>query len=407
MKILYYGSACEKEWFDKISKEKNLLPFNVAQYNFEMALLDGIAQIDNVDMKIYYLPQESYYPKGSLFKKVKKAMLNLKYSVSHMFVWNLPLAKELLMFFQGMYLTLVWALMNIGEKDKYILTPFNYPPLSLGVLIVSKLFNIKRVNIFTDLSNDILGTDRQNDMVWVKRKILPIYKNVVKKIDQSYDYYILFTKAMNDVVNPHNRPFIVMEGIYNNNLDLTYKSKEKALMYAGTLSYEYGIKNIINAFDKIEDKDLQLWLFGSGDMKKDIEELSVKNPRIKYFGFMPREDVFEYEKKASLLINIRNPNDRYTKYSFPSKTFEYMVSGTPFLTTKLEGIPDEYYNYLFTLNDFDIDVLKTKIEEIFSKDQQELDHFGEQARQFILLQKGSLNQARKIMNLITIKGEGK
>ena len=58
-------------------------------------------------------------------------------------------------------------------------------------------------------------------------------------------------------------------------------------------------------------------------------------------------------KEAKLLINLRNPEDKYTKYSFPSKTFEYMVSGTPFFTTKLEGIPSEYYNYLYCIDSYE------------------------------------------------------
>jgi len=46
---------------------------------------------------------------------------------------------------------------------------------------------------------------------------------------------------------------------------------------------------------------------------------------------------------------------------------EYMVSGTPFLTTRLEGIPHEYYKYLYTIDDYSVGSVKQKIEEILAK----------------------------------------
>ena len=48
MKILYFGSACDREWFNKVSKAKTM-PYHVAQYMFEMALIEGFSNIDDID----------------------------------------------------------------------------------------------------------------------------------------------------------------------------------------------------------------------------------------------------------------------------------------------------------------------------------------------------------------------
>ena len=93
--------------------------------------------------------------------------------------------------------------------------------------------------------------------------------------------------------------------------------------------------------------DIELWLFGSGDMEKDITDYCKSDQRIKYFGMVPREKVVKFEKKAKLLVNPRPTNNEFTKYSFPSKTIEYMASGTPLLTTRLPGIPSEYFDHVF------------------------------------------------------------
>ena len=76
---------------------------------------------------------------------------------------------------------------------------------------------------------------------------------------------------------------------------------------------------IARAFMKVEG-DYELWFVGSGNYENELKELAKQDSRIKVFGRVPRETVLEYEKKASLLISVRDSQEQYTKYSFPSKT---------------------------------------------------------------------------------------
>ncbi|MFB6648998.1 hypothetical protein COL48_00505 [Bacillus toyonensis] len=402
MKILYFGSLCDEEWIESISSTKRE-PSRIAQYSFEKALVSGFSAIQDVDMDINYLYQEQYYPRGKfLYFKKRKKQLNNKYIVKYLSNFNLPIIKELYSLFQGIFLTLKWGIKNFNDKDKIILTPFNYTPLSLGIYVVSKLFRIKRVNVFTDLSSDVMNSKRQKGMHWVKKMLLSYYVKLVSFIEHSYDGYVLFAEPMKEKVNSSNKPYIIMEGIFNNDLDLSELPKSKAIMYAGTLAFEYGVKNILDAFEQIEDSELELWLFGDGDMKEYIEQLSLKDHRVKYFGFEPRAKVFEYEKKAALLINARNPDDEYTMYSFPSKTFEYMVSGTPFLTTKLKCIPEEYSKYIYSINNSDINSIQQAIELVLSTPNEKIHQLTEGARTFILENKTSTVQAKKILDFLNI-----
>jgi len=404
MKILYFGSACDKEWFDNLARY-NAMPYQVAQYMFEMGLLNGFSCFDDVQMEIYYVLQEPYYPRGKLRYRPRIRRLNERYYVSYLAGINLPVLKEISYFWQGMLRTIKWSLSNRKTDNKLIITPFNYVPLSLGIYLIARMFKINRLNFFTDMSNDIMTPARQQNMIWLKRIVLPQYKKLVQMLDTSFDLYVLFARAMNEIVNPYKKPYLVMEGIFSNNLDLAKVSKAKAIMYAGTLSFEYGVKTIIDAFDGIEDDSLQLWLFGNGDMNDYIQEVCRRDCRVTFFGFKSREEVFEYEKKAALLINIRNPEDQYTRYSFPSKVFEYMASGTPFLTTKIEGIPEEYYDYVYTVENNEIDSVKRRIEEILSLPQSELDEFGEKASHFIIDNKNQISQAQKLMEFIGLYNE--
>lgn len=400
MKILYLGSLCDDEWYTSEIVSKGI-PSRIAQYSFEKALMNGFVENNDIEMSIAYLYQDEYYPTGKyLITRGKEKKINEKYFVRHLPIINLPILKEINSMIQGAVFTLKWGLKNFGQKDKVILTPFNYTPLSLGVLLIAKLLKIKRINIFTDLSSDIMNTKRQKNMHFIKKTILSKYIRIVSYVEHSFDGYINFTDSMNKKVNPKKKPNITIEGIFNNDLDLSEVPKERAVMYAGTLSYEYGVKNIIEAFRSIDDDKLELWLFGDGDMRSYIENLCEIDKRIKFFGFKSREKVFEYEKKASVLINARNPDDDYTKYSFPSKTFEYMVSGTPFITTKLDSIPREYYDHLITVDFNDKKSLNNIILETVNTPEKDLNLIGKKARIFILEQKNSHVQSDKIVNWI-------
>ena len=75
---------------------------------------------------------------------------------------------------------------------------------------------------------------------------------------------------------------------------------------------------------------------------------------------------------ADLLVNLRDSRIEYTKLSFPSKMFDYMASGTPVLTTKLDGIPIEYYDYVFSIDSYSSSSIADKIREILKMDEKNI-----------------------------------
>ena len=101
------------------------------------------------------------------------------------------------------------------------------------------------------------------------------------------------------------------------------------------------------------------------------------------------------EQLPSEIEEVIDPDDEYTKYSFPSKTFEYMVSGTPMISTDLEGIPDEYKKYMFMV-DYSDEKIVDKIYEILNLDDTFLEEFGKKAREFVLNEKNPCVQVKKI-----------
>ena len=110
------------------------------------------------------------------------------------------------------------------------------------------------------------------------------------------------------------------------------------------------------------------------------------------------------QREATLLVNPRTPEGEFTKYSFPSKTMEYLASGVPTLIYSLQGIPDEYLDYCFHLEEMGVDALYSKIEEIFHTDSFTLKDIGAKARHFILDNKNPYEQCLKVLELINCIG---
>ena len=172
-------------------------------------------------------------------------------------------------------------------------------------------------------------------------------------------------------------------------------------MHAGSLHGNTGIEELIEAFEQIPNDRVQLWFFGSGAMDAYIINKAKENNRIRHMGFVDPKTLFEYEKQATLLVNVRDPRAEYTKYSFPSKTFEYMASGTPFLTTDLPGIPHEYKPHILTIPNNHVEEVKKGLEYALSLSEQERSELGLRARAFVLHNKNKQIQSKKIADFLS------
>ena len=124
--------------------------------------------------------------------------------------------------------------------------------------------------------------------------------------------------------------------------------------------------------------------------------MADKDHRIQYLGTVSNEVAKKLQREAFVLVNPRSNKEEYTKYSFPSKKMEYMATGRPVLMYKLKGIPYEYDDYIYYFgND-----MRKSIEQLAIADPEELAAKGRKARDFVVLNKTSIKQAEKIINLL-------
>lgn len=313
---------------------------------------------------------------------------------------NLPFLKHLCVLFYTLFYIIRWGLK--GKEDKVVICDVLCISASLGALLATKLCRIKSVAVVTDIYDQMVGK--------IPHGIKGIKSKLAGALNRwyvtSFSSYVLLTEAMNTVVNPKDRPYIVMEALcdieaFEEISDMIPKDYPKVVMYAGGLEERYGLKMLVEAFKSLVNRDWELHLYGSGsyvnELRKDIEDISY----IKYFGVKSNEEIMRAEKRASLLVNPRFTTEEFAKFSFPSKNMEYMVSGTPVLTTRLPGMPFEYHEYVFLFAEESVEGYAKVLEHIQDMEERVLTDKGISAKEYVIRSKNYLLQARRIVDMIS------
>ena len=122
--------------------------------------------------------------------------------------------------------------------------------------------------------------------------------------------------------------------------------------------------------------------------------------RIVYLGRVDRAEVLSLQKNATVLVNPRQNNEEFTKYSFPSKNLEYLSSGVPLVAYKLDGIPDEYDEYIYYPTDNSAEALSKEIMKICALPDEERKLLGKKAKDFVFENKNKVKQAQRIIEFI-------
>lgn len=289
---------------------------------------------------------------------------------------------------------------NILKGIDYAIAYEMHLPYMFCLKLIKKINpQIKTVLICPDIS---VYMDLNTKGKSVKSLLKKIEYLIEKRILKFVDGYVLFTKQMNEFFREYNKPYVVVEGVYRDKYSLEKTPKKSFFMHAGSLHKNIGIEELIEAFEDLNDKSTELWFFGSGTMDEYIKNKSRSNSRIKHKGFVDPSKLFEYEKSALALVNVRDPREEYTKYSFPSKTFEYMASGTPFISTILPGIPKEYLDYMVTVEDNSVEAIENGLRTILTMSANEREVFGRKARKYVLNKKNKIVQSKKVMDLLEL-----
>lgn len=374
-----------------------------AANNFQWNIVNGFAENKISSSYIINAPFVGSYPRLYNKYKIKKCSFKNKLTSNAISISFLNIRPFKSFSIKRNLVKYIFSAVSVEKQNIIIVYSSNKSFLDCAIKIKEKYSNIKICLILPDLP--IFMSSRSNLYYKLRGEIS---QSIFQKQIKNIDYFVLLTKEMAKYLKIENRQYLIIEGIldYNkfannaivNKPELINKDKF-IILYSGSISKRYGIMTLINAFKNIKNDEFILWICGEGDAKNDIINLAKIDKRVKYWGQIDVSHVHELQSKASLLINPRSANDEYTKYSFPSKTIEYLVSGTPVLMNKLPCLTDDYYDYIFFYNETS-ESLATKILELKERGSDYLIEFGDKAKNFVLNNKNSYKQCGKILKML-------
>jgi glycosyltransferase involved in cell wall biosynthesis len=218
------------------------------------------------------------------------------------------------------------------------------------------------------------------------------------------DAYVVLTPQMGDIINRDGKPCLVMEGLVDAEDSLLEsaapeKSPHPTVLYAGALRKQYGLETLVRGFQAWDEPEAELVIYGQGDYAAELTAIAEVDPRISCHGPVPLAEVVEAERRAWLLVNPRPADEEFTQYSFPSKNMEYLASGSAVLTTRLPGMPEEYLDYVLTVDAPGSEGMTEALSKAFAEGLNGLTRRGERGRVFVLEHKNNVRQAGRIIEL--------
>lgn len=149
-------------------------------------------------------------------------------------------------------------------------------------------------------------------------------------------------------------------------IELSGKKAEKGydvidILYVGGLSRHKGVHLLLNAFKKLEFKDIRLHITGKGKDENEFKKNAGSDQRIIFHGFVPDEELLKWYQKANVVVV---PSIWYE--TFGLVILESFKCGTPVIGSKIGAYPDlienRYNGFLFEAGN--VGVLKDTLKNL-------------------------------------------
>ena len=382
MHILYAVTTCSDAAYRRLFDQVAVKPAFQAQ-KYHRLLLEGLAAHTQVDVIANPPVNRQVLSRG--FVRMPREQEGGAVYHNLPAVRN-PLVKALVVGFGTFFQVLFRA-----DRDGAVVVDGLNRVTALAALAAARLRRRPCIGIVTDLPEMLSGSGMS----------IRLSQFVIRHCTG----YVFLTQTMNDRLNPDGKPYVILEGHADIAMgqvspSLEEKHKPRVCLYAGGVSRDYGLAELVEGFRLANLPDTQLHIYGPGDYVPELEQIARQDSRIVYGGMLLSSQVVQREREATLLVNPRPTGEEFVKYSFPSKTMEYMASGTPVLTTDLPGMPPEYHDYVYRIFREDAPGIAQALTQVLCHSDQELLEKGQAARDFVLREKNNVTQAKKILDLL-------
>lgn len=381
MHYLFVGYYVDEETFNLIV-ERKINNMSVARQKFEFNLIRGLyAQLgDNIDFVSYVPTNKDLYIPAQSF-------------VGDTVVKHFAIERESIISVVSAGKAFEQYLLELCRNQRNGLKVIMYavnPVFEHFIIKYKKKYNIKLITICSEVPE--LRRYGNSMISKVKRKVMTYF-------NEQFDGYVFFSAEMKNVVRCKNKHSMVLEGIAPEFRKRPETGKKNIIMYAGGLAADNNVPFLLECCKEIAELS-EVWICGVGSDEAKIKEIASTDLRIKYFGRLSNDKVLALEEKAKILVNFRSPDEELTKYSFPSKILEYISSGSLVLSTKLRGIPEEYFDYIIPISLDDKVSLKETIIKCLNLEDSVYIEKCLIAQNFIQEKKSYMNQSKRVIDFV-------
>lgn len=391
MHIIFISATCARPDYEDICKKRKYPLLDSSQKFFEM-FINGLAQQPDVTVDCITLRPISRgtYP-GFYISKRRTKQGSICYH--YVPVWNFPGLKTL-MGTAAIRAKLKELLrQNAGQDVRILCDPLLLEGL-LPAVSLGKRHGIMTVGFLTDMPDFADECDAHSPLkAWLYR----VYNQRANVGMQKLDRHIVLTEAMSCVAG--DKPWLLLDCIVDETMldGLTpqeHTDEQPHVLYAGKLHKEFGLDVLAQAIPLVKQPCV-FDIYGDGNYKEALQALAARQGNVKIHGIVPLKEVLAAELSASVLVNPRTSKGEFTKYSFPSKTAEYMLAGVPVVMFRLPGISSQYEEYLQYAKDESPEALAQKIDEVLSFSPEESKTIGKKSRAYVAENKNNQMQAKR------------
>lgn len=389
MDLLYLGSVTNVE------ELKTLSGASVAGNNMQLNIIKNLYRYEDINIKVFATKSLAPFPKERTIV-VKKAEIELIKGLTATQVpfINIPVIKQI-----SQAISLFWYAKKEINNNSIVMSFNLFFQEGIALRMLKKNCGAENLALLADLPID--STYNRRGISKVLRKLFN--KITENNIKNCANLIVLNKNAISKYAPDAN--YVVIEGgideAFIPEKYSEYITKERRnLIYSGALTEYSGINNLIEAMAKINDKTIVLDIYGGGEQEAYVKQKSNELKNVNYFGTCENKMIRELQKEAYLLVNPRPVDDPISQVSFPSKIFEYMISGTATLTTKLNGFSADYMDLMFFTSTNDPVELADKIEEIMNMDSIFLQNKAIKAADYIKKNKTWNKQSQIIYDFI-------
>lgn len=391
MKVLLVGVSAEPEFIAGINAaSKPGDAISVSATKFTRLILEGFRRHMGPDCESVLLVPIAMWPESSV-RWWSGRQTGDRYYMPFV---NVMLVKQLSIVLILAWRVVRWSLRHRGEKRVVVFTCL-YLPFLAPLAALKGWGSLKLAAIVTDLPE--YEFDYTATASTVKRALIPAYIRLTRMLYAPIDYFVFLTDAMKERFP--RRPHEVMEGLIDADRPVgptVAPDGVRSVMYSGALIEKFGVRTLIDAFRSLPG-DYELWLFGTGDMAPAARAAAQEDSRIRVFGVVPNDEVLSYQRRATILVDPRPASSEFTRFSFPSKILEYMTAARPVLATRLPGIPSDYHDKLWFIDDESVEGMRAALERALTATEAERSAFGQRAAEYARTHK---NNVKRIGSLI-------